>query len=78
MFRYALKRIAYSLLIIAGVMILTFLLFRLAAGDPAATVLGKNPTPSEIEDMRGTRHGQTAVLRALEADGALFLRRIPE
>lgn len=52
MFRYALKRIAYSLLIIAGVMILTFLLFRLAAGDPAATVLGKNPTPSEIEDMR--------------------------
>lgn len=52
MFRYTLKRIAYSLLIVAGVLILTFLLFRLAAGDPAATVLGKNPAPREIEEMR--------------------------
>ena len=50
--RYILRRIAYSLLIIAGVMILTFLLFRLAAGDPASTVLGKNPVPAELEDMR--------------------------
>jgi len=52
MFRYTLKRIAYSLLIVGGVLILTFLLFRLAAGDPAATVLGKNPSPREIEEMR--------------------------
>ncbi len=52
MFRYTLKRIAYSLLIVGGVLILTFLLFRMAAGDPAATVLGKNPSPREIEDMR--------------------------
>ena len=52
MFQYTLKRIMYSILIIFGVMILTFLLFRLAAGDPAATVLGKNPAPREIEDMR--------------------------
>jgi ABC-type dipeptide/oligopeptide/nickel transport system permease component len=35
-----------------GVMILTFALFRIAAGDPAATVLGKNPSPREIEDLR--------------------------
>ncbi len=53
MFRYALKRILYSLLIMGGVLILTFVLFRLAAGDPALTVLGKNPSPQEIEDMRG-------------------------
>lgn len=52
MFRYTLKRIAYSLLIVGGVLMLTFLLFRMAAGDPAATVLGKNPSPREIEDMR--------------------------
>ena len=52
MLRYILRRTAYSLLIIAGVLILTFLLFRLAAGDPAATVLGKNPVPSELEEMR--------------------------
>ena len=48
MFRYALKRILYSLLIMGGVLILTFVLFRLAAGDPALTVLGKNPSPKEI------------------------------
>ncbi len=52
MFRYALKRILYSVLILGGVLILTFVLFRLAAGDPALTVLGKNPGAREIEDMR--------------------------
>lgn len=31
---------------------LTFVLFRLAAGDPAAAVLGKNPSPREVEDLR--------------------------
>ena len=52
MLRYIVHRIAYSLLIIAGIMILTFLLFRLSAGDPASTVLGKNPAPAELEAMR--------------------------
>ena len=52
MLRYIMRRIAYSLLIIAGIMILTFLLFRLSAGDPASTVLGKNPAPAELEAMR--------------------------
>jgi len=49
---YILKRTAYSTLIILGVLIITFILFRVAAGDPAATVLGKNPSPREIEDLR--------------------------
>lgn len=52
MFRYIVKRLAYSLLIVLGIMILTFLLFQVAAGDPASTVLGKNPTPQELEEMR--------------------------
>jgi len=52
MLRYALKRLAYSALIVLGVLLLTFALFRVAAGDPAATVLGKNPSPREIEEMR--------------------------
>ena len=52
MLQYALKRAAYSILILFGVLIVTFLLFRLAAGDPAATLLGKNPLPQEIEEMR--------------------------
>ena len=52
MIRYALRRCAYSILIMFGVLVLTFLLFRVAAGDPAATVLGKNPSPEELENMR--------------------------
>lgn len=31
---------------------MTFGLFRVAAGDPAAAVLGKNPSPREVEDLR--------------------------
>lgn len=52
MLRYIIKRILYSALIIVGVMIITFMLFKVAAGDPAATVLGKNPMPAELEALR--------------------------
>jgi peptide/nickel transport system permease protein len=52
MLNYIVKRFLYSILIIAGVVLLTFGLFRVAAGDPAAAVLGKNPSPREVEDLR--------------------------
>ncbi len=52
MFRYTVKRLFQSVLVILGTLLLTFVLFRLAAGDPTAAVLGKNPSPKEIEDMR--------------------------
>jgi len=52
--KFILKRVLYSILIIIGVLLLTFTLFRLAAGDPARTVLGKKPSPKEIEDLRQT------------------------
>ncbi len=52
MLAFALRRIGYSLLIILGVVLLTFLLFNVAAGDPAAAVLGKNPEPAEVESLR--------------------------
>ncbi|MFA6103901.1 MAG: ABC transporter permease [Victivallaceae bacterium] len=52
MFNYIIRRIIYSGLVIMGVLLLTFVLFRLAAGDPAAAVLGKNPSPREVEDLR--------------------------
>ncbi len=62
MLRFILKRTAYSLLILLGVMILTFVLFRMAAGDPASVLLGKNPKPEEVEQLR----------RSLGADRPLF------
>ena len=52
MLRFILRRTAYSLLILVGVAVLTFVLFRMAAGDPSATLLGKNPRPEEVERLR--------------------------
>ncbi len=52
MWSYLVRRIGYSFLILAGVLILTFVLFRVAAGDPAAALLGKNPSPEEVETLR--------------------------
>lgn len=52
MLRFILHRSVYSLLILFGVLILTFVLFRMAAGDPSATLLGKNPKPADVERMR--------------------------
>ena len=65
MLAYLVRRISYSILIIAGVLILTFVLFRVAAGDPAAALLGKNPSPEEIENLR----------QSLGADKPLFCGR---
>ena len=62
MLGFILRKLGYSLLVILGVVLLTFLLFQMAAGDPAAAVLGKNPAPAEIEAMR----------RELKSDLPLF------
>ena len=52
MFKYFIKRLLFSVAIIIGVMLLTFVLFNVASGDPAAALLGKNATPEELENMR--------------------------
>ena len=52
MLKYIFKRCLQSVWVVFGVLLLTFLLFRVAAGDPARAVLGKNPSPKEVEDMR--------------------------
>ena len=52
MLNYVLRRCFYSLWVIFGVLILTFVLFNMSAGDPAAAVLGKNALPEEIENFR--------------------------
>lgn len=52
MARYILRRLAYAALILLGVLVVTFLLFRVAAGDPTVVLLGKNPSPREVEELR--------------------------
>ena len=52
MLSFILNRLINSFFIIIGVVLVTFLLFKVSAGDPALTILGKNPKPSEIENLR--------------------------
>ena len=52
MLNYILRRTAYSVLIIIGVVMMTFVLFQLGAGDPAAAALGKDARPQEIDSLR--------------------------
>ena len=42
----------YSVFIIIGVVMMTFVLFRMGAGDPAAAALGKDARPQEIDSLR--------------------------
>lgn len=52
MIKYIIRRTFYSFWVIFGVLLLTFALFNVASGDPAAVVLGKNANLSEVEAMR--------------------------
>ena len=65
MWNFIVRRTFYSLLILLGVVLLTFLLFNVSAGDPAGAVLGKNARPAEVEALR----------RELGADLPLFYGR---
>ncbi len=53
MLNFIIRRTLYSVFVIIGVLILTFVFFRISAGDPAAALLGKSPSPVEIENLRG-------------------------
>ena len=50
--KFVVRRFIYSFFIMLGVLILTFILFRVSSGDPARAILGKNPSPKEVEEMR--------------------------
>lgn len=52
MLKYIIRRTFYSVWVIFGVLLLTFALFNLSSGDPAAAVLGKNAEPAEVDSLR--------------------------
>ena len=52
MLKYIIRRIFYSFWVIFGVLLLTFVLFDLTSGDPAAAMLGKHALPDEIDALR--------------------------
>ena len=63
---YLLKRLAAAIPILFGVILVTFLLFHVAGGDPVLVMLGKNARPQEAEQLR----------RRLHADRPLFFGRV--
>lgn len=51
MISYVLKRVLYAIPVLLVVAFITILLFDVAAGDPAAIKLGKNPSPQEVDRL---------------------------
>ncbi len=51
MWAYIVRRLAYGVLILVGVTLITFLLFNVFGGNPARVHLGKSATPEEIRAL---------------------------
>lgn len=52
MTRYILRRVALAVLVVAGVVVLTFVIARLVPGDPAASWAGPHVSQTELERVR--------------------------
>ena len=50
--RYVARRAAQSVVIIAGVIVLTFLLLHIIPGDPARQILGIHATDEQVAQLR--------------------------
>ncbi len=49
---YIIRRLVYTIPIVFGVLLLTFVLFTLVGGDISIEIAGKNATPETIEEIR--------------------------
>lgn len=49
---YIIRRLLYTIPIVFGVLLLTFVLFTLVGGDVSIEIAGKNATPETIEEIR--------------------------
>ncbi|MFT8246639.1 ABC transporter permease [Roseomonas sp. BN140053] len=52
--KYVLQRIVQSLIVLAGALVISFVILRVVPGDPAVLMLSDMATPDEIEQMRVT------------------------
>lgn len=50
--RYILRRVLYAIPVLLGVCLIIFILFNVAAADPAYTLAGKNATAEQLEEIR--------------------------
>jgi peptide/nickel transport system permease protein len=49
---YIMRRVVQTLIVLLGVLLLTFILVHLIPGDPALVILGTDATPEELERLR--------------------------
>lgn len=52
MFKYILKRLLYMIPVIAGVILIVFVIMSMAQGDPVQMMLGEHATPEATEALR--------------------------
>ena len=52
MWGYILRRLLYAIPIVIGVKAIVFLLFSVAAGDPAEQMAGRHATPARLAEIR--------------------------
>src|SRR5262249_24621349 len=50
--RYILRRLVLALVVLVGVMLLTFIIARVVPSDPAALYAGPRPSAQQIADIR--------------------------
>ena len=56
MLQYALRRIAHTLPVLAGVLVVTFVLLYIAPGDPVLAMVGDRFDPATLERLRAELH----------------------
>ena len=52
MSRYLVRRVALAVLVVVGVVVLTFVIARVVPGDPAATWAGPRARPEQVKQAR--------------------------
>ncbi len=72
MLKYSLQRVMYMIPILLGITLVTFVLFNVAGGDPAAQAAGKHATPEQIQQLRA----ELGLDRSLPEQYLFFLKQI--
>jgi peptide/nickel transport system permease protein len=72
MLKYSVRRVLYMIPILFGISLVTFLLFNVAGGSPAAAAAGRYATPAQIELMKA----ELGLNKSLPLQYVDFLRQI--
>src|SRR4051812_46997199 len=72
MLKYTLRRVLYMIPILFGISLVTFLLFNVAGGSPAAAAAGRYATAEQIEVMKA----QLGLNKSLPLQYVDFLKQI--